>query len=374
MLHDDIRMDRFQKAIRSCVKPGDAVLDLGSGTGVLAVMAVEAGARVVYAVEATEIVEIARNIAQQNGVEGQIVFLDDFSQRVRLPEAADVLITETVGNFGLNEGILGWTLDARRRFLKPEAVIIPRSIELFAAPVCLPETYAREINWEYHRSGIDFGPMRSFGVNNLYAERIQPEHLMSNPISLGEIRLAEIDSTSFKSDVRFEISKSGDVHGLGGWFFSQLCEGVSISNAPYEPPSSWNQTFLPLRHHVRVKPGDTMQVMISSSNNGSVWRWQLEVSGESKSDKRQGVQSIRFDHSTFYGSPSMPSHLHRHAAGHVPSLNSDGRLMRFILGHMEGVRTLEELAVLVAEEFPGRFSEPAEALEHVRTISAEFGE
>jgi len=373
MLKDDIRLNRFRRAIELCVKSGDVVLDLGSGTGVLAILAARAGARIVYAVEATEIVEAARKISRKNGLDDRIVFLDDLSPRVQLPEPVDVLVTETIGNFGFDEGILGWVGDARRRFLKPEAVIIPLSIELFAVPVELVEIYSRDIDWEYTQSGIDFEPMRSFAVNNLYPVRIRPENYLAEPRSLGEVKLGEVTSTAFAADEVFEITKSGELYGLGGWFSSRLCNGVSISNDPADPSKSWSHAFMPFQAPISVAPGDRLKVHISCANNGSVWRWRLDGSAKSSNAGHGKTETVQFDQSTFLGSPSMASHLHRHATRHVPELNVDGRIMSYLLDHMDGKRTLEELSVLAFESFPERFSDPAEALEHVRTISVEFG-
>jgi enediyne biosynthesis protein CalE3 len=374
LLGDQARLEQFRRAIDSNVKPGDVVLDLGTGTGVLAVFAARAGARIVYAVEATNIIELARRVLRENGVDERVVFLDQMSPRVELPEQADVLVTETIGNFGFDEGILGWVEDARRRLLKPRAPIVPQSIELYVALVEAPEIYARITDWKCDGSGMSFESVRTCAVNTVYPERIASESLLSDPQSLGMLALAEVEATKFDAETELVATRSGTLHGLGGWFSSRLCDGVTISNGPEHPVSSWNQVFLPFQSAVAVCAGDRLHLSLACRSNGSAWRWQLESRPESPNSKTQSRDRIRFDQSTFYGVPETLSRLHRRAADFSPRLNLDGRLVRFLVALMDGSRTLEELSMLTFAEFPDRFADQDEALEQVREISAEFGQ
>ena len=107
MLIDEVRTTSFLRAILGAVKPGDVVLDMGCGTGVLSYFACIAGARRVYAVEQGPIIELAKAICQRNGYQERVIFLNDWSTNIDLPEPVDVIITETIGNLGFEEGILG---------------------------------------------------------------------------------------------------------------------------------------------------------------------------------------------------------------------------------------------------------------------------
>ena len=373
LLSDKVRLESFRLAIEKCVKPGDVVLDLGSGTGVLAVFAARAGARCVYAIEASNIVGLARAIVRENGVEDRVVFLDQMSPRVEVPEAADVLVTETIGNFGFNEGILGWVEDARRRLLKPGATIVPQSIELHACLIEAPELYARICDWESSGCGVNLQSARAFAVNNLYPERIAPEWCLGAARSLGGVSLASMDSSKFDAETRFEVGRTGTLHGVCGWFSARLCDEVTISNAPGDPAHSWNQVFLPFSSTVDVQAGDVLRLRVACRGNGGEWRWQLEANPGMSSTAMTARGGVRFDQSTFFGAPESLGRLHRRAAGFAPALNVDGRTVRFLLGLMDGSRTLEELSRLAFAEFPERFSDSDDALEQVRTVSAEFG-
>ena len=118
MLVDEPRMRAFARAVRRSVRPGDVVLDIGAGTGVLSFLACSAGASRVYAVEQGPVIELARGLSERNGFDDRVVFINDWSTAVELPELADVVVTETIGNAALDEGIIAWTIDARHRLLR----------------------------------------------------------------------------------------------------------------------------------------------------------------------------------------------------------------------------------------------------------------
>ena len=97
MLNDRRRTASFLAAIRRVVRPGDVVVDVGTGTGVLAIAAAQAGAARVYAVEATGIGKLAEANFRANGLQDRITLVPGWSMQVTLPERADVLVSEVIG-------------------------------------------------------------------------------------------------------------------------------------------------------------------------------------------------------------------------------------------------------------------------------------
>ena len=144
MLHDDRRTGDYLAALVAAVRPGDVVLDIGTGSGVLAVAAARAGAGRVYAVEASDIAEVAARVFAANGVTDTVTLVPGWSRQIELPEPADLLVAEIIGNEPLEEEILETTLDARRRLLKPDARLIPHALTLLARPLRLPDGEARQ--------------------------------------------------------------------------------------------------------------------------------------------------------------------------------------------------------------------------------------
>ena len=144
MLHDDRRTGDYLAAVAQAVRPGDVVVDIGTGSGVMAIAAARAGARHVYAIEASDIAGVAERVFVANGVQDRVTLIPGWSRQVQLPEPADVLVSEVIGNEPLEEEILETTLDARRRLLKPEARLIPNALTLLARPLLLPDGDARQ--------------------------------------------------------------------------------------------------------------------------------------------------------------------------------------------------------------------------------------
>ena len=117
------------------VRPGDVVLDVGAGSGILSVFAARAGAARVYAVERTSAAVLAQELAAANGAAEIVQVIHGDISDVELPERVDVIVSEWLGGFGVDEGMLVPVIVARDRWLKPGGVMIPRLVMAWAALV-----------------------------------------------------------------------------------------------------------------------------------------------------------------------------------------------------------------------------------------------
>lgn len=141
MLSDEHRTCAYLDAVRKVVQPGDVVLDLGTGTGILAVAAAQAGARHVYAIEKGAIADYAARVFVDNGVADRVTLIRELSTRVELPERANVLVTETFGDEPLSEQVLAYVGDAVQRLLTPDARILPSQLRILGCPLELSEEF-----------------------------------------------------------------------------------------------------------------------------------------------------------------------------------------------------------------------------------------
>jgi len=136
MMQDTVRTGTYYKAFMSNPTDfrGKVVLDVGTGSGILAYFAVRAGARKVYAVEASGVAEHARKLLQYNGLGDRIHVIRGKIEEVEIPEKVDVLISEPMGVALLHERMIESYLIGRDRFLKPGGKLMPSNGTIFVAP------------------------------------------------------------------------------------------------------------------------------------------------------------------------------------------------------------------------------------------------
>jgi protein arginine N-methyltransferase 1 len=276
MLLDTARMGSYRRAIEASVKPGDVVLDIGCGTGVLSFMACEAGARKVYAIEGGPVIEVAKELAVDNGFADRIEFLRGWSVDVDIPEPADVLVTETIGHAGLDEGIITWTVDARERLLRPGAAIVPQRLRMWVAAVESVDDHALVSDWRAPDLPYDFSAASRRAAQTLWFASITPGNLLGQPELAADVDLMTVLNETITASGHLTVDRDGTVHGLACWFDSLLCAGTTVDNLPPRPDSSWSQGFLPLAEPQAVAAGDQFTWELSVSADGQNWTWQVD--------------------------------------------------------------------------------------------------
>ncbi|MEO5595969.1 MAG: 50S ribosomal protein L11 methyltransferase [Lysobacteraceae bacterium] len=374
MLADTARVEAFRSAIFQTVKSGDVVLDLGTGTGLLSFLACEAGAARVYAIEAGHIVEAARLVCASNGYADRVTFINERSTKVELPELADVLVTETIGNLGLDENILGYAIDAQQRLLKKGARVIPAAMKLHLVPVDAKQNYEFVEAWSELVAGLDYSAVRSIAANNPEWVRLDAATFLGEPSQSVEISLSDIASGNFETVMTCRIAKQGSMCGLGGWFSARLNDSgtIAIDNAPGSKADNWTQTLLPFARPVEVFPGDVVEASLKFAVNASVIQWSATCSRNDGADK-QRVEFARSKQSSFLGQMLSGEALRRNMESSTPQLSTKGMADRFILGLFDGSKSLGAIGRLVTERFPGEFRDEAIALTRVQMLSRQYG-
>ena len=373
MIADDVRRGAYARALHAVLRPDSVVLDIGTGTGLFALLACRFGARHVYAVEPGEAIALARELARANGCEDRITFIQRRSERVTLPEPVDVVVADIRGVLPLYQRSVAVVLDARRRLLAPGGTLIPRRDRLMVAPVDAPALYAKHTGpWSAPFEGIDGCAARRYALNTWHRGRARPQQLLAAPVCWGELDYAEIDRPDLRGAAEWIAARAGRVNGLCVWFDTELTPGIGYSNAPDRPELVYGSAFFPLMEPVALEPGDGVHVALRADLVGEdyTWTWRTTIRGAGGSDPLKA----RFDQSTFFSLPIGRMQLARRAATHRPRLSEEGEVALFVLGAMREGLTLEQIAREACARFPSRFPDWQTALGHVGAFSGEYGD
>ena len=135
MIGDTVRTEAYKEAIFESVA-GRVVIDVGAGTGILSIFAAEAGAKYVYAIEASDIVKVCRDQVRSKGLSSKIEIIHAKAEEVPwLQKTADVIVSEWIGYFLLFERMLPSVLATRDTHLKKDGIMIPRRSKMMIAGV-----------------------------------------------------------------------------------------------------------------------------------------------------------------------------------------------------------------------------------------------
>ena len=370
MIADRVRVGSYAQALRKTVREGSVVVEIGTGPGIFAVLACQLGASCVYAIEPSEIIQVAREVATANGCADKIVFYEGLSDEVTLPTRADVILSDLRGVSPFFGRHIPSIVDARRRFLSPEGVLIPRRDTLWAAIVEAPKDYDKLVGaWDCNVLGQDLGPARKLIVNDTQKIRVDPDQLMTIPQLWGTLEYNCIENPDAQSNLSWRVERAGTGHGILVWFDAELVDGIGFSNAPSAPETVYGSLFLPWTSPVSLLPGQTVSVDLEAKllSSDYLWRWSTRI----EPIERLSTSVIHFDQSQLAGLVLSTAQLHRKAADYVPHLSDDGRLRRRTLELMDERTSLAEIARQLANEFPERFPRWERALSYAAKISEE---
>jgi len=274
MLADAARNDAYATAIAKAVRPGMQVLDIGTGSGLLALLAARAGASHVTAVEAHPVIAAtARQIVAKNGYEATITVIAKRSTELdasMLPEPADLIVSEILDAGLIGEGMLPTSRDALKRLARPGAATIPARARVMAQLMALP--VLRQVNPLRTVCGFDLSPFDAFR-NAAAHGNVRLDH--EEHVPLGAVQpVLDIDFRTPPDWTRPQgmdwtamAARDGIAQAVVFWFELWLDDEIMLSTGPGGALRHWGQAACWLPEDRPVTAGAVLPFRVTLADN-----------------------------------------------------------------------------------------------------------
>jgi len=277
MLKDSIRTGSYQRAIQNNrhLFEDKVVLDVGSGTGILSLFAAKAGARHVYGIECSEIIEIARKVAKSNGFEDRITYLQGKAEEVELPlgvEKVDIIVSEWMGYFLLYESMLDTVIYARDKWLVEGGLIFPDRATLHIAAIEDADYKEEKVGFWNNVYGFDFSAVRKCVMEEPIVDSVEENAIVTNSHCVLDLHLdtctkADLD---FVAPYRLQLRRKDFVHAFIAWFdvhFTCCHKPILFTTSPYGRYTHWKQTVFYTEGALVADKNETITGIIAVKKN-----------------------------------------------------------------------------------------------------------
>lgn len=348
---DRVRLGAYRKALEQVVSPDSVVLDLGSGTGILGMLACRAGAAAVYSVDRSRMAEAARRVARESPFAERIRVLRADSRDVVLPTRANVVVADQMGPFGVGAGLVESFARARVSLLTEGAAFLPRRLTLRVGLATAPDAYRVVSLWDDEIEGLDLKAVRGLASSTPRWVQASAVQLVGEPAVFQELDLRVAQPARLAGSLAFTSPSAATVHGLAGWFVAELAERIFVTNDPLSAERIDREVlFLPFEQPLSLRAGQRVDVRLHVDPDDMSFTWQTRV-------ETQDASCIRFDQSSLGTQLLTSDDLRRTAQDHAPQLNERGQAFRTVIDACDGAMTLSQLAAALQERFPARFAE-----------------
>ncbi len=277
MMNDTERNEAYYAALRAAITPESNVFEIGTGSGLLSMMAARAGAKSVITCEAEPIIAgAARRVIADNALDGRIRVIAQKSTELEvgtdLPQKADILVSEIFSSELVGERVLPSIEDARRRLLTPDCRVIPAvgsiMLALFGGESIGKNMVVEDV------CGFDLRHFNSIVARRQFVGRNDLDiELMS-----GDVEVFRFDfekNSEFPPEdrlLRIPVTKTGRCHGLIQWIRLEMDATIRFENHPGEktPASGWTRCVYLFGTPADLRAGQVAKV---SAAHNRVFPW-----------------------------------------------------------------------------------------------------
>lgn len=277
MLADTQRNDAYQQAIEKAVSQSTKVLDIGTGSGLLAMMAARAGAQQVVACEMHErLAATAQEIVALNGYADQIKVYNKKSAELilgkELPEKVNLIISEILDVGALGEGVLPSIRQAVTNYGTDQVKLIPAGLQLYGQLVEIP---GRSIIAPVRTiSGFDLSPFEQYRIPDEYFRvilRAEKYRTLSPVVPLMDVDFYQLppalpEDQPRETLLQFPILEDGQMQAVIFWFDLHLDEEITVSSGPTGDLEHWGQALFCFPNPRAVQAGETIPVRMLQSD------------------------------------------------------------------------------------------------------------
>jgi len=254
LLSDVNRIESFKQAIEKCVSPNSTVVDIGSGTGILAAYAARKTKKTVYAIEYYKFgINLATKIIDNNYTYSNISLVNNSSYATSIQDPLDILITETIGQIGPEENIVEICYDFKRRHPSIKK-LIPSKLNIYAEFIYSLKgiQFLESIKNDYFSASLPDYQFQSINMDlhNTLASIVMQTDISDAKAIQDRIMLAEYDlgQTNYSTfSVSIPIQKNYNDALIHLYFEANLGENISLSSR-FTEQNHWKHSIFPVAH------------------------------------------------------------------------------------------------------------------------------
>ena len=270
LLQDELRLSRYDRAFQANAEfiKGKVVLDAGTGTGILAMMAAKIGAKKVYAVEKTIMAEFAKKIIELNHYDDVVTVIHADLNSVELPEKVDVMILSGFGPCLFYDSSFEGIINSRNKFLKPDGIMLPGQGSIVAAGITDDSYLQQRLSYWDDVYGFDFKALKSLAKHEPLNDAFSTKKLCTEDVEIAvfNFKMLTHTETNFTSRFTIKLSRNCLLSGLLVWFTLTFNTGkryTFLSSSPFNRDNYWGQSIFYFDKSINCSRNDEIECIFS---------------------------------------------------------------------------------------------------------------